>query len=108
MPIDYKTIGKRIRKQRRKKNITQSELAEGLDVSVAYMSRIERGSSAPNLERMLQISEILKSPLEYFITGVSSKGKDYLGNEFNEVLENCDFKRKKAILEVAQIIAKID
>lgn len=48
MALDYSIIGSRIRKARLEKNITQEELAEKIDVSVAFISRIERGTSHVN------------------------------------------------------------
>ena len=42
MNIDYKLIGQRITKHRKKLHITQEKLAEQLDVSTAFVSKIER------------------------------------------------------------------
>lgn len=55
MALDYSIIGSRIRKARLEKNITQEELAEKIDVSVAFISRIERGTSHVNLKRLSQL-----------------------------------------------------
>ena len=52
MAIDYSVIGQRIREARISKNLTQEDLSEQLDVSVAFLSRIERGSSHINLRRL--------------------------------------------------------
>ena len=41
MALDYSIIGERIRKARLENNITQEKLAEELDVSIAFVSRIE-------------------------------------------------------------------
>ena len=43
MAIDYYLMGERLKKARVSKNITQEELAEKLNVSVAFLSRVERG-----------------------------------------------------------------
>ncbi len=42
MSVDYSIIGARLKKARLSKNLTQEELAEKLDLSVAFLSRIER------------------------------------------------------------------
>lgn len=59
MALDYNIIGQRIKKARQNKHLTQEDLAEKLDVSVAFLSRIERGSSHINLKRLNQICDIL-------------------------------------------------
>ncbi len=57
--IDYVTIGKRIKEARKRKVMSQEQLAEFMDVSIAYLSRIERGTSQINLKRLTQICDIL-------------------------------------------------
>ena len=54
MAIDYNIMGERIKKARLEKQLTQENIAEKLDVSVAFLSRIERGSSHINLKRLQQ------------------------------------------------------
>lgn len=41
MALDYKLIGKRLKNARVLKGYTQDKLAELMDVSIAYLSRIE-------------------------------------------------------------------
>ena len=43
MSVDYQLIGRRISQYRRAERKTQENLAEGLGVSVGYISQIERG-----------------------------------------------------------------
>ena len=58
MALDYYIIGERLKKARTDKNLTQEKLAEKLDVSIAFLSRIERGSSHISLKRLSQICDI--------------------------------------------------
>ncbi|MDE6469462.1 MAG: helix-turn-helix domain-containing protein [Eubacterium sp.] len=69
MSIDYKLIGKRIQKSRKIADITQQKLAELMDVSVGYISQIERGITKPNLTTIDNICKHLKCDLNYIITG---------------------------------------
>ena len=52
MAIDYSVIGSRIKEARLSKNLTQEELADEIDISVAFLSRVERGNSHINLKRL--------------------------------------------------------
>ena len=45
MALDYAVIGQRIKQARLAKNYTQEDLAEQIDISVAFLSRVERGNS---------------------------------------------------------------
>lgn len=71
MSIDYKLIGKRIQKSRKKRNITQQELAELMDVSVGYISQIERGITKPNLIMIDNICSCIECDLAYIINGAN-------------------------------------
>ena len=59
MAIDYSVIGSRIKEARLSKNLTQEELADQIDISVAFLSRVERGNSHINLKILNQICGLL-------------------------------------------------
>lgn len=59
--VNYFLIGKRIKDARRQMSMSQEELADEMDVSVAFISRIERGTSQINLKRLSEICEILNT-----------------------------------------------
>lgn len=67
--LDYYVIGSRIKRARIKKNLTQEELSERLDISVAFYSRVERGVSHINLKRLYQICEILDVTVSEILEG---------------------------------------
>ena len=108
MAIDYSVIGNRIKKARKEKNMTQETLAEKMDVSIAFLSRIERGSSQINLKRLSQICEILGISEGEILTGVSNSSSIYLNNEFNAILKTCSAKKQRLIYDIAKVIAKED
>lgn len=64
MGFDYSVIGKRIKQAREKRGITQEKLAEALDVSNAYISKIERGKTPINLDRLSEICAVLEESTE--------------------------------------------
>ena len=78
--IDYKIIGQRIRNARKEKKWSQEKLSEILDVSIEFISRVERGNTKINLKRLADISSALDVPIEKLITGVSTESKIYLIN----------------------------
>lgn len=52
-------IGKQLRYVRRVKDKTQEQLAEQIDVSVGWLSRIERGTRLPNIRLLFRIAKAL-------------------------------------------------
>ena len=71
MALDYSVIGNRIRKSRLDKKMTQEKLAEALNVSVAFISRIERGTTHVNLKRQSEICNLLDISEGYLINGTN-------------------------------------
>jgi transcriptional regulator with XRE-family HTH domain len=61
-------FGKRLRKLRRNKDITQEQLAEMIGVSVDFVSKMERGLNAPSFETMQKIAAILEVDASEFFT----------------------------------------
>ena len=104
MEIDYKLIGQRIRDARKKKKISQEALSEKIDVSVAYLSRIERGHPG-SLNKYAQISRILDIKLEYLLTGTIVKREDYLDQELYETLIKCTPTKQRLIYNIAKIVS---
>lgn len=104
MSIDYSVIGKRLKLARTKKGYTQEKLAEKLEVSVTFLSRIERGSSHINLNRLSQVCNILDVTEGEILNGVSSSSQLYLTEELNDLLKNCPPEKTKLIYNVIKTI----
>lgn len=106
MSPDYNVIGRRIKNTRIEQNLTQEELADKINVSVAFMSRVERGSSKINLKRLTQIAEILRVSPGYLLTGSNTASKDYLREDFREVLEKCTPEQQRLIYQISELVSK--
>ncbi len=56
-------LGDRVRTLRRSRGLTQEALAEALDLSVAYVSLIERGGRNPPFTTVVAIARALNVPV---------------------------------------------
>lgn len=104
MALDYTIIGERIKLARSKKKLTQENLAEKLEVSVPYLSRVECGDSHINLKRLNQICEILDVTEGEILNGVSTTSPNYLSENFASLLKNCSSEKAKLIYNIAKMI----
>ena len=102
--LDYKIIGSRLQKARKDKGLSQQNLSDQLGLSIAFLSRVERGSTNINLKRLSQICNILGVNEGQILNGTSQESKEYLTNDFKELLDKCTDKQKKLIYEVAKTI----
>ena len=103
MELDYNLIGQRIKEARKEKGWSQEKLSEAIDVSVAYVSRMERGHQM-NLKRIAQISKVLDIRMEYLMTGVCKSAENYLNKELYEILTKCTPEKQKLIYNIAKAV----
>lgn len=108
MALDYSIIGSRIKQARLAKNMTQEHLADQIDISVAFLSRVERGSSQINLKRLNQLCGLLDVSEGYLLNGASSSSENYLDKEFTDLIKSISPEKQKLIYNVAKAIAETD
>ena len=65
--MDKLTMGDRIRETRKKRGLTQDRLAEKLDISVEYVSQIERGIKTPSMQNFIKLVEVLDVSADYLL-----------------------------------------
>ena len=97
MAIDYSVIGSRIKQARLAKNMTQEDLADKIDISVAFLSRVERGNSHINLKRLNQLCGLLDVSEGYLLNGASSSSENYLDKEFTDLIKSVSPEKQKLI-----------
>lgn len=66
--MDYTALGKRIREERLKLNLTQEKLAEAVDLSTAYIGQIERGERSLTLDKLIVITNRLGVTVDYLLS----------------------------------------
>lgn len=106
MALDYIIIGERLKKARLAKGLTQEKLAEQLDLSVAFLSRVERGNTHINLSRLSELCSLLEISEGEILNGTSSNASDYMQSDFNALLKNCSPEKQKLIYNIAKVIAE--
>lgn len=108
MALNFSIIGVRLKQARLNKKITQEKLAEMIDVSVTYISRIERGSTNINLKRLSELCDILEVSEGEILNGTSNNSPSYLNKEFNNLLKSCPPEKIDLIYKMAELIINYD
>lgn len=104
MNIDYKLIGERIRRTRKVQGMTQEQLAEQLNVSIGYVSQVERGITKISLDLLGAISSILNCDVAFLISESALKSNKYMESEIIEEIKKLDTKKRKLVLELIRVI----
>lgn len=68
-----KTIGEKIKNLRKERKLTLKEIAEKTDLSISFLSQVERMKSSLTLESLKKISEVLQVNPSYFFNTVTEQ-----------------------------------
>lgn len=69
MGVDVFKVGKYIQELRKRKNITQSQLGERLNISYQAVSKWERGESLPDTVLLVDLAIILETTVDNILNG---------------------------------------
>lgn len=73
--MDFNSIGLKIKKRRQEINMTQEALAEKLDISTSFLSRVENGISIAGFETYCKICKELDTTLDYLTQDILISAK---------------------------------
>ncbi|WP_315794187.1 helix-turn-helix transcriptional regulator [Paenibacillus sp. BIC5C1] len=107
--MDYELLGKRIREERKRLNLTQEKLAERIDLSEAYIGQIERGERILSLDTLLKITDQFGVTVDYLINNSLDLNDDQFLNQLKKIMIDRSIKEKKMILDVLRVmLAHVD
>ena len=92
MQVDYKLIGTRIKEQRRLREYTQEDLAEKLEVSVGYISQVERGITRISLDLLAAVSTVLECDMAVLVTGSAMNRESYMRDEIGTLYDQLNHR----------------
>ena len=75
MELDYKLIGNRIARCRKRNKLTQSVVAERAGINNQYLSNIERAVSIPSTEVIMRLAIAQYTTPDEFLVGTSRSGE---------------------------------
>ena len=93
--MDIEKIGKYIAENRKKKNMTQEQLAEKLGVTSKTISRWENGNYMPDISLLKPISEELGISLNDLLSGEKVEKEQYQEKLEENIINTIDYSNKK-------------
>ena len=104
--MDQVKIGKFIADCRKKKNLTQMQLAEKLGITDKAISKWERGIAMPDSSIMLELCDILGISVNELLSGEEIKMENYNKEMENKLLEMVEEKERndKQLLALEVVI----
>lgn len=95
-----KRLGQAIAAQRLSMGFTQAEVARNVGVDQETISRFERGTTLPSLNRLVDIAELLQVPLDSLVRAGSSRAQD-VASDLILMLEKLSPQNRQFVRELA-------
>ena len=105
--MDNHQIGGRIRTIRLKNGMTQEQLAEAANLSVPYISHIERGFKRPSLETLVRVAGALHVTADCLLSGLQPADRNAFLQDIAELLNDCSLWERRVLLEVASALKRV-
>lgn len=102
--MDYKRLGKRIREERQRLNLTQAQLAEDIDISDTYMGAIERGERSLTLDTLVRLVNRLGVTVDYMLSDSVSDSDSNIIEQFRQIIDCQPLARKQMAVNVLRAI----
>ena len=107
MDINYKLVGQRMQQLRKANNITQEQIADNQNTTVAFISNIENNRTKMNLRVLTYYADLLNVSVDYLLhAGItdSDSASDELDTEILHLIKQCDTVTKEKIIRCLRII----
>lgn len=102
--MDFVRIGVRIRHFRHSHGLTQETLAERANLSVPYVSRVERGRKKVSLASLVRIAGALDVTVDQLLCGVQFTDEAAYCQEVQELLADCSPEERSIVWDVARAL----
>ena len=102
--MDYKRLGKRIREERQRLNLTQAQLAEDIDISDTYMGAIERGERSLTLDTLVRLVNRLGVSVDYMLSDSVTDSDANIIAQFRQITDRQPLERKQMAINVLRTI----
>lgn len=100
----YNLLGKRIREERIKLNLTQEQLAEKVDISTSYVGQIERGERNISLDTLINVANILGVTIDFLLQDSITFQQDNISSQIEQIISKRTLKEKLMALDILKIM----
>lgn len=102
--MNYILLGKRIRSERMKLNLTQEKLAEDAGISTAYLGQIERGERNVTLDKLLPIANRLGVTVDFLLSDYLPAKDDNTMDIIRQLLQDKSSLEKELAINMLKLL----
>lgn len=102
--MDYDKLGRRLREERHKLNMTQETLAEKVDISDAYIGQIERGERHLTLDTLVRLTNQLGVTIDYVLQDSIEYDDVHFIDQIKQIAYQRSSKEKQMALDMLKMM----
>ena len=102
--MDYVFLGKRIREERLRLNLTQEKLAEACGISTAYLGQIERGERCITLDKLIPLANCLGTTIDFLLSDYISPQNDTNFNILVQLFQGRSEQEKELAIHLLKLL----
>ncbi len=97
-------IGKRIKKYRKQKDLTQEQVAETAGISVKHLSRLENGHHNPHFDMIIQIANALNIPTDALAKDLSEDNLEVFWEGIKPTIEKLSINQLEYLKKSTELL----
>ena len=97
-------IGKRIREERLRLNLTQEKLAEDVELTTAYIGQVERGERNLTLENLIKVANRLGVTVDYLLSDSVDADRDTAVMQLSQLLNGRTLNEKEMAVSLIKTL----
>jgi transcriptional regulator with XRE-family HTH domain len=98
--MNKSALGKRIREERLRLNLTQEVLAEDVELTTAYIGQIERGERNLTLDNVVKVANRLGVTVDYLLSDSVIANKDNTLMQLSQLLNGRRLNEKEMAIDI--------
>lgn len=100
-------FGKRVRALRKNKGLSQEDLAEKIDISSKYLSRVEMGQHFPSIDTLDRLANALKVDLkDFFEFAHEARSSRELREILSGLLKEADEEKLRLLVKIVRAVIR--
>lgn len=102
--MNYSFLGKRIREERLRLNLTQERLAEEINISTAYLGQVERGERHITLDKLIPLSNRLGVSVDFLLSDYIHPSNDNSLSLIRQLLDGRTDQEKTLAVNMLKLL----
>lgn len=104
--MELKSLGVRIQQYRKALGLTQEDIADRMGCSLTYISKLENGKASCNLERLFELSNLLKCDAADLLLGINMGSNQYLDPELGQMIAQLTPNDKELLCAMMEVMIR--